>query len=126
MSTSDLRGVGISAPTGFVHVSGYNRNFGRCGSVSESTQSGSQIQQNNQMNLVEAAEKFVKSQQENLDAVNNPVNLTSHSSSTSQPPSRDHSSCRSRMRELSNIDPKFTSQVGQYYLNISTVHIGAL
>ena len=114
MSTSDLRGVGISAPTGFVHVSGYNRNFGRCGSVSESTQSGSQIQQNNQMNLVEAAEKFVKSQQENLDAVNNPVNLTSNSSSNSQPPSRDHSSCRSRMRELSNIDPKFTSQVGQY------------
>ena len=127
MSTSDLRGVGISAPTGFVHVSGYNRNFGRCGSVSESTtQSGSQIQNQNQ-NLVEAAEKFVKSQQENLDAVNNPVNnLTSNSSSTSQPPSRDHSSCRSRMRELSNIDPKFTSQVGQYYLNISTVHIGAL
>ena len=110
MSTSDLRGVGISAPTGFVHVSGYNRNFGRCGSVSESTQSGSQIQNN--QNLVEAAEKFVKSQQENLD-VNNPMNLTS-SSSTSQPPSRDHSSCRSRMRELSNIDPKFTSQVGQY------------
>ena len=125
MSTSDLRGVGISAPTGFVHVSGYNRNFGRCGSVSESTtQSGSQIQNN--QNLVEAAEKFVKSQQENLDAVNNPVNLTSNSSSTSQPPSRDHSSCRSRMRELSNIDPKFTSQVGQYYLNISTVHIGAV
>ena len=113
MSTSDLRGVGISAPTGFVHVSGYNRNFGRCGSVSESTtQSGSQIQNN--QNLVEAAEKFVKSQQENLDAVNNPVNLTSNSSSTSQPPSRDHSSCRSRMRELSNIDPKFTSQVGQF------------
>ena len=126
MSTSDLRGVGISAPTGFVHVSGYNRNFGRCGSVSESTQSaGSQIQNQNNQNLVEAAEKFVKSQQENLDAVNNPMNLTS-SSSTSQPPSRDHSSCRSRMRELSNIDPKFTSQVGQYYLNISTVHIGAL
>ena len=110
MSTSDLRGVGISAPTGFVHVSGYNRNFGRCGSVSESTQSGSQIQNN--QNLVEAAEKFVKSQQENLD-VNLTMNLTS-SSSTSQPPSRDHSSCRSRMRELSNIDPKFTSQVGQY------------
>ena len=114
MSTSDLRGVGISAPTGFVHVSGYNRNFGRCGSVSESTQSaGSHIQNQNNQNLVEAAEKFVKSQQENLDAVNNPMNLTS-SSSTSQPPSRDHSSCRSRMRELSNIDPKFTSQVGQY------------
>ena len=110
MSTSDLRGVGISAPTGFVHVSGYNRNFGWCGSVSESTQSGSQIQNN--QNLVEAAEKFVKSQQENLD-VNNPMNLSS-ASSTSQPPSRDHSSCRSRMRELSNIDPKFTSQVGQY------------
>ena len=123
MSTSDLRGVGISAPTGFVHVSGYNRNFGRCGSVSESTQSGSQIQNN--QNLVEAAEKFVKSQQENLDVNNQAMNLTS-SSSTSQPPSRDHSSCRSRMRELSNIDPKFTSQVGQYYLNISTVHIGAV
>ena len=123
MSTSDLRGVGISAPTGFVHVSGYNRNFGRCGSVSESTQSGSQIQNN--QNLVEAAEKFVKSQQENLDVNNQAMNLTS-SSSTSQPPSRDHSSCRSRMRELSNIDPKFTSQVGQYYLNISTVHVGAV
>ena len=25
MNTSGLRGVGISAPTGFVHVSGYNR-----------------------------------------------------------------------------------------------------
>ena len=111
MSTSDLRGVGISAPTGFVHVSGYNRNFGRCGSVSESTQSGSQIQNN--QNLVEAAEKFVKSQQENLDVNNQAMNLTS-SSSTFQPPSRDHSSCRSRMRELSNIDPKFTSQVRQY------------
>jgi hypothetical protein len=41
MSTSDLCGVGISAPTGFVHVSSYNRNFDgqqRCESVSESSQ----------------------------------------------------------------------------------------
>eukprot|EP00093_Oithona_nana_P004598 04598.XXX_127791_135026_1 [CDS] Oithona nana genome sequencing. len=37
MSTSDLRGVGISAPTGFVHVSGYSNRSGYRGSISEST-----------------------------------------------------------------------------------------
>ena len=86
MSTSDLRGVGISAPTGFVHVSGYNRNFGRCGSVSETSAQQPLVEEND----------------------NNSANSVT---AMSQPPSRDHSSCRSRMRELSNIDPKFTSQV---------------
>ena len=78
MSTSDLRGVGISAPTGFVHVSGYSRGY-RAGSISESTPSA------------------------------NPMN-TSVPATTVQ--LRDQSNNRtSRMRELSNIDPKFTSQV---------------
>ena len=72
MSTSDLRGVGISAPTGFVHVSGYSRGYR--GSISESSPSA------------------------------NPMNTTVQL--------RDQSNNRtSRMRELSNIDPKFTSQV---------------
>ena len=71
MSTSDLRGVGISAPTGFVHVSGYNRAFQRCGSVSEAST-------------------------ENIMSTPPPTQT-----------SRDHS----RSRKLSNIDPKFTSQV---------------
>ena len=97
MSTSDLRGVGISAPTGFVHVSGYNRNFGgRCGSVSETLQQ----QQQQQPPLVEEND-------------NNSANSVT---AMSQPPSRDHSSCRSRMRELSNIDPKFTSQVSNIFI----------
>ena len=109
MSTSDLRGVGISAPTGFVHVSGYNRNFGqRCGSMSESSQQ--QILAGN-LNPAVVQENLVKSQQDNLDGAGNSANSTI---SGSQPPSRDHSTCsRSRMRELSNIDPKFTSQVRQ-------------
>ena len=90
MSASDLRGVGISAPTGFVHVSGYNRNFGRCGSVSETS-----------------------AQQPLVEENDNSMLATTTSTAMSQPPSRDHSSCRSRMRELSNIDPKFTSQVSK-------------
>ena len=70
MSASDLRGVGISAPTGFVHVSGYSN---RSGSIAEVP---SPIQP---MNVVQL---------------------------------RDQGNNRtSRMRELSNIDPKFTSQV---------------
>ena len=119
MSTSDLRGVGISAPTGFVHVSGYNRNFSgqqRCGSVSESSQNPHPVSPA----AISGQENFVKSQQDNLDGVGNSSMLTNASTTTnsttsgSQPPSRDHSSCsRSRMRELSNIDPKFTSQVSQ-------------
>ena len=82
MSTSDLRGVGISAPTGFVHVSGYsNRSIGGYrGSISESTTTVPVSSQSPQpMNVVQL---------------------------------RDQSNNRtSRMRELSNIDPKFTSQV---------------
>ena len=70
MSASDLRGVGISAPTGFVHVSGYSNRSGSIAEVPSPTQP---------MNVVQL---------------------------------RDQGNNRtSRMRELSNIDPKFTSQV---------------
>ena len=64
MSTSDLRAGGISAPTGFVHISGYGRPYqtGRCSSIS----------------------------------------------GTPMSPPRES---RARVRELANIDPKFTSQV---------------
>lgn len=82
MSTSDLRGVGISAPTGFVHVSGYSNRSGYRGSISESTTTVPVSSQSPQpMNVVQL---------------------------------RDQSNNRtSRMRELSNIDPKFTSQVSR-------------
>lgn len=99
MSTSDLRGVGISAPTGFVHVSGYNRTFQRCGSVSEAScssaiASGDKIK--NELQLLMSSQQHQKH--------------------------RDHS--RSRMRELSNIDPKFTSQVRTTWLaNIIVLHM---
>jgi hypothetical protein len=76
MSTTDLRSGGISAPTGFVHVSGYSRaNYGRCSSISEGAR----------------------------DDATTPTTTTTTL--------RDHNN-RSRARELANIDPKFTSQVG--------------
>ena len=67
MSTSDLRAGGISAPTGFVHISGYGRPYqtGRCSSIS----------------------------------------------GTPMSPPRES---RARVRELANIDPKFTSQVSPH------------
>ena len=106
MSASDLRGVGISAPTGFVHVSGYNRAFsqGRCGSVSEAAAVTAAMADAGDMPSPHGTFHNSSTQENNPIGQNNPL-------SNNAPPMRDHS--RSRMRELSNIDPKFTSQVGK-------------
>ena len=87
MSTSDLRAGGlISGPTGFVHVSGYGRNHlpERCSSVTPA-----------------ALNSTVNNSNSNNSANNHEV----------PQPLKDQNNRTSRARELSNIDPKFTSQV---------------